>query len=390
MGFDLLAEDYRMGDRNKKETDKYLFLDTLLAAREKLYLSYIGQSIKDNTEFPPSIVIDTLLNYLGSDAFLVRHPLQGFSSNYQKDDKRLFTYLYADAASSFKHGEIKGNAVPELSVYTFVSFFENPVEWYYKNVLNINFEETDDTLPETELFSLDNLERWIIKNELLRVNDNEIDLYYANAIKEGKLPLKNSGRVTLDEIVQEIAIIKSGYQSLTLNREEKSVDIDLTIDNFRITGAIDSVYGDEYIAYTFSDNSKHWVAACLKTLMLCATNKIKAALFLDRDGGKTAIPVLKAEDARSKIKLLLEYLNRGSQEPLKFTLKASEAALKKTGDIEKVIKAIKSEAYGNRFSGMEPDPYIKILYEEGYFEDFDEKNLSEIKVLSGLLNLYTV
>ena len=80
MGFDLLGEEYREGDRNKKETDKFLFLDTLLAAKENLYLSYIGQSVKDNTEIPPSIVVDTLMDYLGSDRIAVKHPLHGFSS----------------------------------------------------------------------------------------------------------------------------------------------------------------------------------------------------------------------------------------------------------------------------------------------------------------------
>jgi exodeoxyribonuclease V gamma subunit len=63
MGFDLLGEKYLMGDRNKKETDKYLFLDTILSAREKLYLSYTGQNVKDNTVIPPSIAVDTFLEY---------------------------------------------------------------------------------------------------------------------------------------------------------------------------------------------------------------------------------------------------------------------------------------------------------------------------------------
>ncbi|MFW5663638.1 MAG: exodeoxyribonuclease V subunit gamma, partial [bacterium] len=65
LGFDLMGNDYQPGDRSKKEADKSLFLDTLMAAREKLYLSYIGQSVKDNSQIPPSIVLDTLMDYLG-------------------------------------------------------------------------------------------------------------------------------------------------------------------------------------------------------------------------------------------------------------------------------------------------------------------------------------
>jgi len=62
LGFDLMGNDYQPGDRSKKEADKSLFLDTLMSARQKLYLSYIGQSVNDNTEIPPSIVLDTLMD----------------------------------------------------------------------------------------------------------------------------------------------------------------------------------------------------------------------------------------------------------------------------------------------------------------------------------------
>ena len=60
----LILSEKKYGDRNIKDTDKYLFLESLISAKEKLYLSYIGQSIKDNTDIPPSPVIDELLDYI--------------------------------------------------------------------------------------------------------------------------------------------------------------------------------------------------------------------------------------------------------------------------------------------------------------------------------------
>ena len=67
--FNLIGRDKRRrGDRNVKENDKHLFLDTLLSAKDYLYLSYIGQSAKDNTTIPPSVMVDELVDYIESNA----------------------------------------------------------------------------------------------------------------------------------------------------------------------------------------------------------------------------------------------------------------------------------------------------------------------------------
>lgn len=62
--FDLMNAEHRPGDRNNKESDKFLFLEAIMSAREKLYLSYLGQDSKTNVEKPPSSVIDSLIDYI--------------------------------------------------------------------------------------------------------------------------------------------------------------------------------------------------------------------------------------------------------------------------------------------------------------------------------------
>ena len=62
--FDLMAQKPQPGDRSVREDDRYLFLETLLSARERLYLSYVGQSQRDNSEAPPSVVVSELMDYI--------------------------------------------------------------------------------------------------------------------------------------------------------------------------------------------------------------------------------------------------------------------------------------------------------------------------------------
>ena len=64
LSFDLMAQKPRLGDRSLRADDRYLFLETLLSARERLHISYVGQSIRDNSEAPPSVLVSELLDYV--------------------------------------------------------------------------------------------------------------------------------------------------------------------------------------------------------------------------------------------------------------------------------------------------------------------------------------
>ena len=62
LGFDLMAKKPKPGDRSRRIDDRYLFLEAILSAREKLHISYVGQSIQDNSIRPPSVLVSELLD----------------------------------------------------------------------------------------------------------------------------------------------------------------------------------------------------------------------------------------------------------------------------------------------------------------------------------------
>lgn len=96
--FDLMAQHPRRGDRQRRDDDRNVFLDLVLAARERLYLSYTGRSVFDNSPMPPSVLLSELLDYLAAaiahpdatpemlqasrEKLVVHHPLQPFASEY--------------------------------------------------------------------------------------------------------------------------------------------------------------------------------------------------------------------------------------------------------------------------------------------------------------------
>ena len=66
LDFDLMGSDYRPGDRSRREDDRYLLLEALLSARDQLYVSWVGRSIRDNSERPASVLIGQLRDHLAA------------------------------------------------------------------------------------------------------------------------------------------------------------------------------------------------------------------------------------------------------------------------------------------------------------------------------------
>ncbi len=93
--FDLMSLHPRRGDRQRRDDERNLFLDLLLAARQGLYLSYNGRSVRDNSPLPPSVLVSELLEAVipavatdpacatslasARRRLVVEHPLQPFA-----------------------------------------------------------------------------------------------------------------------------------------------------------------------------------------------------------------------------------------------------------------------------------------------------------------------
>lgn len=109
--FDLIARHPRPGDRQRREDERNLFLDLLLAARERLYLSHTGRSVRDNTRLPPSVLVAELLDVLVPAIaapraevlahLVVEHPLQAFDARaFQPDGDARLRSFHAEYAAA--------------------------------------------------------------------------------------------------------------------------------------------------------------------------------------------------------------------------------------------------------------------------------------------------
>lgn len=204
--FDLMGQDYRPGDRSRREDDRYLFLEALLAVRQALYVSWVGRSVTDNSERPASVLVAQLRDHLRAgwrlhagdtdgqallDGLTVEHRLQPFSPEYLYAMGPYFTYArewgrageggraedeargageggaLSPSPAPGGGGECPGQAVLACSLDELVGFCKAPVKAFMQKRLEVYFDEVEQK-EDVEPFTLDGLEQWQFKDELIR------------------------------------------------------------------------------------------------------------------------------------------------------------------------------------------------------------------------------
>ncbi|HEX2675447.1 MAG TPA: exodeoxyribonuclease V subunit gamma, partial [Polyangiales bacterium] len=89
LGFDKIAEKPRKGDRSRRNDDRQLFLEAILSARDKLLITYAGQSIHDGKPLPPSVLVSELIDHVARGFVLPGEPAGGLLEHTRRVEARL-------------------------------------------------------------------------------------------------------------------------------------------------------------------------------------------------------------------------------------------------------------------------------------------------------------
>ncbi|CAL1521268.1 exodeoxyribonuclease V subunit gamma [Chitinophaga sp. MM2321] len=397
--FNLMEQKWQRGDRNIKENDKHLFLETVLSAQQYLYISYVGRNAKDNTILPPSALVDELIDYIESgvkayaetvrNQLITQQPLQGFSRKYSLGDERLFSYLHTNSSSGKSVINKQKITDPlnfeEIHLDELVSFFKNPFKAYYNKVLGIYYNDEHILLSETELFSLDNLQQWHIKNQLLPVNAADTISLQASLVKKGQLPLSNMAYVAIQQIEEAVLPVRALYEACTNGATEKRVSLELSFGDTLLKGNINSVFNDQFLQVSWSRNeTKYLVEAYIRYLAGIAAGVISGMYFISGTKKEATFPALRLskETAYDRLGELIKIYKTGFDKILPFypDFKTEPKELE-TLDAEKFTKLV--DAKLNSYTSSSTDPYIMQEYEKGYFEA--EAALASYKKISQLL-----
>jgi len=259
--FDLTRKYYRHGDRSGRLDDRYLFLELLLSARDKLVMSYVGEDVQTGKKLPPSPVMSEFLDFVGQIAFrksikgsdeltprerteqtlLIRHPLQAFSPRYfDESDPRLFSYSTDSCRTSeaIRSGQAEESGVfpvplPPLAAPArrirlddLCAFFMNPTRFLYNRRLNIYYRDEDSTLEGHEPLVVGKAENRGIAKALMDymrsgkpVDDAGWEGLFNRLSADGALPSGLPGAIGFNAAVGEMTPVLEEYGEL-LSREK--------------------------------------------------------------------------------------------------------------------------------------------------------------------------
>jgi exodeoxyribonuclease V gamma subunit len=247
MDFDLMAHDYRPGDRSRREDDRYLFLEALLSARDHLHVSWVGRSIHDNEERPPSVLVAQLRDHLAAGwrlqgagdsgaallhALTVEHRLQPFHPAYfDGGTPGLFSYARewrASLAAPSADGDAGSAALPPmdrdgaLTLRLLAEFLKNPVRSFFRERLRVQFAGDDPVGRDQEPFAVDTLENWQLQDELIQAQKAAVDAgggrqealqaQLQRIAARGDLPLGHFVQREQEKLAQPMAELFAAYE----------------------------------------------------------------------------------------------------------------------------------------------------------------------------------
>ncbi len=334
-GDDLTLADPHVGDRDVRTEDRQLLLDALLAARERLLITYAGKDERTNLDKPPAVPVGELLDTIERTApgvdVVVHHPLQPFDPrNFQAIEPWSFDPVTLAGARALSAPRVApGPFLPAplapfdepLELEDLVRFVSHPVRAFLRRRLQISLADYSEEVQDALAVELDGLQRWGVGQRLLDARLDGVDVATARRaeIARGALPPGQLGAPVVHGLLPTVEAIAA---SVPPGPASESVDVRVTLAGGRVlTGTVPGVRGTVLTAASFSRVApKHRLVAWVRLLALTAARPDSgySAQTIGRGSDGVLVkrlPALDALAAREQLAALLELFDLGMREP---------------------------------------------------------------------------
>jgi exodeoxyribonuclease V gamma subunit len=440
MDFDLMGGDYRPGDRSRREDDRYLFLEALLSARERLYISWVGRSIHDNSARPSSVLVGQLRDHIEAGwrrvdddgagagllaALTVEHRLQPFSRDYfpsEPERAPLFTYAREWRAAVSEEAPGDDAILPPLqrdeplSLAELIDFVKDPVRAFFRQRLGVRFEADDPASEDAEPFVLDGLENWALQDELIQAqaaalhDHGDVAQACADCLgriqRRGELAMGGLGEVMGQALAAPMAKLFERYAEALARWAERAprdeelryaIDVDgVAVEVADWLGGVrTNAHGARGRVVLESSNLVkdkkyredkligHWVTHLAAHL---AGGPLTSEI-VSKVGAVTLHP-LTPDDAKAHLTTLLRAWHQGMRRPLPLAVRTAFAWLKASSDQDKANAMARAVYHGgyHQSGELETNPYLQrawpsfeALTESGEFADLAEALLRPLQ-----------
>ncbi|PLX63633.1 exodeoxyribonuclease V subunit gamma [Sedimenticola selenatireducens] len=421
VGFNLLAGQRRPGDRSRRADDRYLFLETLISARDQLYFSYVGQDIRDNSSLPPSVLLSEVIDYLDdhyrteqgglpSVQLTVRHPLQAFNPRYFSPDTVLFSY--ADVNCQGAKALLAQVTPPvrfiqqpltepedhwrQVELIQLIRFYTNPVRYLLSARLGITIAYEQAGMESRDPFELDYFQRSELFRRLVQASMEGGDPGQRLLVERarGTLPHGTSGLVLFERLADSARLFADRLQPLYPATETQTLTVDFTHGSLRLMGRLEGVSQAGLLDYSLEKiPDPQLLALWIRHLLLNVADADAVrpvTRWLSREGLVTLHPVA---DAAERLGDLLDLYWQGLRWPLPLFARSARSyatALQEGKPRELCLQRARQKWFGGYQGFAEYDnPYYRLAFPDGEVLDETFENLSE-RVFAPLLSAMEV
>jgi exodeoxyribonuclease V gamma subunit len=433
MGFDLMAGHRQRGDRSRRDEDRYLFLEALLSARERLYISYIGQDIHDNSEKMPSVLVSELLNYCQQSftldahlyspsstaekallAFINHHyPMQSFSESYYLGKFKTYNPNWwlaqtAEVTSSADEDTFLplDSPIEEIQLTHLIAFLKHPCKFFYNHRLGAYFELDTNEQDNDEPFSLDNLQQYYLKNKQFNYAlEGKSQAQLFTEIKAtGELPLGEFAPLIFKKDLPSMNNLADLAAGLFIG-ETETISIDIQFADKQLLGELKDHCDNGLVRIkTGNIKGKEILSLWVEHLSYCiAYGENLNASLLGQESGYY-FEELPADYAYQKLSELIDLFELGYQRPLPFFVEsafrwafavdAAQPECYLDADLTFETRALGQKAALEVFANSRGfaeggDPYIRRCYDnlEDHWPEFEKLAMAVFKPILGNINI---
>lgn len=430
--WDLIAANPKIGDRSLELEDRYLFLESLLSAREILYISYIGQSPHENGFRRPSVIVEELLDYIDKSFYInylndassgdeitgkewengkdnisdsnkksyrtaikelitKRHHLQAFNQAYFDTKSSLFSFSSENFKASISAGvnalkkekffngplsypeeSFKSLQINELSV-----FFQNPSRFLLLYRLGISLQLKTEHISNDEPFDLPGIDHYRISEKLVQnlLKGESIEKCYNQFKITGLLPHGTVGRYHYDILSRNVSEFVTVLKNLRVSPQLDNLFIDNDLDNYHLTGVVENIWNSHLLQFRYAhlkpaDLLQIWIRHLILN-QFGPINYPKTSVLLSREECFRFNPV---ENSYEMLHKLLNLYWKGLSFPLPFFPNTSweyaQQVLVKKKPVEHALFCARKKWEADEFSSIPGD--AEDPYNALCFQAFDE------------------
>lgn len=334
--FDLMARNPEPIERNRKNEDRNLFLESIMAAENYHYCSYIGRSRRDNEPIPPSPIVSEWLTQIGGmlgkepKELIIQEPLHGFSvENFRQ--KRSYARAEFSVAellvqnSSNQPGLFLKESITdhvedkEIKLEDLLRFYSNPVRFFFKSRFQPEINSSEEQRNE---FVLNNLEKHNLFDQVFRwrlagkCEQEILSLLY----KTGSVPAGWQGESLLREVFINIETAIFFLKERNIKPELNIHSIDIRLESGELTGSLNSYSKNIFLdisssSYSGSKVLKSWICHLALTSEGRLAGRNSHFLCDLKKGDPSFITFQPVNDAPTLISRLMEIYQLGICRP---------------------------------------------------------------------------